>query len=320
MSVKRLALSVLGFAALICVCVLAYAAWFSASVEAEHPPLGELVEVNGSDVHLVERGQDGPPILLVHGAGANAREFGLSLTPLLAKDHRVFAADRPAHGYSEDVDNAHRLGVQAEQMAGLLDGRSNGEKAVIVGHSFGTAVAIRIALDHPEHVKGVVLIAPVAYAANRSEPAWYYRYGALPWLGPAFSQLMPIFGPTQARAGMANSFAPAPEPDGFYDEAGVDLLFRPSHFTANARDIVALDDELNKQSARYKDLDVPVLVIYGAGDTSADPLAQVEALRRDVRGLEVLAFEDEGHVPHMRKAELVAAAIAEMARGTENKR
>ncbi|MEP1598526.1 MAG: alpha/beta fold hydrolase, partial [Hyphomonas sp.] len=132
-------------------------------VEAAYPPIGKAVAVGGETVHVIQEGQAGPPVLMIHGASANAREFTWTLAPRLENTHRVFMADRPGHGYSGRPEDAHNLGVQAAQMAGVLDALAPGEKTVLVGHSFGGAVALRVALDRPDLVKALVLLAPVTH-------------------------------------------------------------------------------------------------------------------------------------------------------------
>ena len=185
-----------------------HSALYTSRVETRYPASGQFVPVNGADVHVLAQGASGPPVLMIHGASANAREFDWTLAPRLSGDHRVFMADRPGHGHSDRPEHAHELGVQAAQMAGVLEALSPGERAVIVGHSFGGAVALRLALDRPDLVKGLVLLAPVSHDWGGGGEAWYNKYAATPVTGPLFSQLVPIVGPAQVEAGISNVFDP----------------------------------------------------------------------------------------------------------------
>ncbi len=313
MALRRSGLWVLLLFGIFAIGVLVHNHFYISSIEAENPQAGSITQVNYARTHVIRKGDAGPPVMLIHGAGANAREFNLTLVPQLSETHQLIIPDRPGHGYSERVADAQTLAVQAAQMGGVLEQTSGTEPAVIVGHSYGTAVALRLALDRPDLVKGLVLLAPVSHDWGPEKVAWFNSLATVPVLGAGFRQLMPIFGPAQARAGMGHSFSPAPEPEGFYDEAGVGLLFRPTNFHANAQELTALRDELIGQQDRYRELQMPVAIAYGSADMSMDPTIHVEGLRQQVRDLELLAFPSEGHIPHYRQAESVAKLIAHMA-------
>ena len=222
---------------------------YTARVNETHPPVGEMVEVNGHSVHVLTEGDTGAPILMIHGASANAREYAWTLAPYLKDGHRVFMADRPGHGYSERPEDGHALGIQAAQMAGVLDALAPGEQAIIVGHSFGGAVALRVALDHPGKVRGLVLLAPVSHDWGGGGEAWYNSYAAPPVLGHIFSHLAPIVGPNAAEGGVNGVFDPAPPPDNYYRNSAIGLLFRPPNFRANARDVHRLRAEIQAKLA-----------------------------------------------------------------------
>ena len=287
-------------------------ATYTARVEDNHPAIGQLVEVKGHDVHVISRGEAGPPVLMIHGASANAREFSWTLAPRLEGRHRILMADRPGHGYSQRPPHSDQLGIQATQMAGVLDALTPGEKAVLIGHSFGGAVALRVALDRPDLVKGLVLLAPVTHDWGGGGEAWYNQFAAPPVIGPMFSQLVPIVGPRQVEAGIDGVFDPAEKPDGYFDKSAIGLLFRPPNFRANARDVQALQEELAAQSLRYGELDMPIIVFSGSGDTVISPKLHVGKLKQQVP-LELVALPQEGHMPHHGEGEAVADAIRRLA-------
>ena len=287
---------------------------YTSRVEARFPPDGEMVEVNGTDMHVLRMGQAGaPPVLFVHGASANAHEFDWSLAPYLEDRFDLLLADRPGLGYSERPAHGEQLAVQARQMAGLLDAMAGGEPAVVVGHSFGGAVALRMALDYPGQVKALVLLAPVTHAWETGGTGWYNHVGALPVIGPAFSQLVPIAGPEMARKGVSRTFSPDPVPENYLENSAANLLFRPRTFRANAADLSALRGELAAQQARYGELTVPVVVFSGAQDTVLNPVAQAGRLKDEVAGLELVKLPDSGHMPHHAHGEEVAETIARLA-------
>lgn len=284
-------------------------ALYASRIHKQHPASGALVDVNGADVHVLQQGDAGPIIVMIHGASANAREFDWSLAPRLADTHRVLMVDRPGHGHSERLADANELGVQAAQVAGALKRLAPGEKAVIVGHSFGGAVSLRLALDHPELVDGLILLAPVSHDWGGGGEAWYNKYASHPVIGPAFTQLVPIVGPSQVRRGVTNVFSPKPAPEGYFEKSGIGLLFRPSNFAANAKDVNRLRAELAAQQARYDDISVPTIVFSGALDTVISPQLHAGKLQHQVDGLELVKLADGGHMPHHAFGADVADAI-----------
>ncbi len=300
------AMSAIGLGA----CVSSYA--YTSKVERAYPASGERVPVGGHDVHVIRQGASGPVVLMIHGASANAREFTWTLAPRVESDMRVLIADRPGHGHSERFAGADALGAQARQMAGVLDALAPGEKAVIVGHSFGGAVALRLALDRPDLVSGLVLLAPVTHDWGSGGTAWYNRFAAPPLLGDAFSQLLPLVGPTQVRAGVSSVFKPAPEPEGYYEKSGIPLLFRPDNFQSNARDMTGLRSELAAQQMRYPELAMPIIVFSGSQDTVISPKLHVGQLKKQVP-VELVILPEEGHMPHHGEGEAVADAIRRLA-------
>lgn len=306
LTVMLATVSALGLGA--CVTSLAY----TSKVERTYPAEGEMLEVSGARVHVIRQGIAGPTVLMIHGASANAREFDWTLAPRLSGDMRVLMADRPGHGYSQRFDDAETLGAQARQMAGVLDQLAPGEKAVVVGHSFGGAVALRLALDRPDLVSGLVLLAPVTHDWGDGGTAWYNTLAAPPVIGPLFSQLLPLAGPAQVKGGIDSVFRPAPAPEGYYENSALGLLFRPSNFRANARDVTALKDELAEQSARYPQLALPIIAFSGSQDTVVSPKLHIARLKKQT-AIELVILPDEGHMPHHGEGEAVAAAIRRLA-------
>ncbi len=289
-------------------------AMYRSNVETAYPPIGESVVVNGKPVHAIRSGNAaGPPVLLIHGASANAREFQTTLMPLLEGDYRVLSADRPGHGYSGRPDGGDTLGVQAAQMIGLIEAQGFAQPVIVVGHSYGGAVALRVALDRPDLVRGLVLLAPVTHDWGGGGVAWYNNAAAPPVIGPIFTQLVPLVGPRAVKSGIQSVFEPEAVPANYYERAGLALLFRPTVFRNNARDLVNLQAELAEQSERYGELSMPVIVFSGEADTVIKPRLHVYRLAQDAPDVEIISLEDGGHMPHHWHGPLVVKAIARLA-------
>lgn len=114
--------------------------------ERDNPPRGKFVEVDGVRLHYIERGQ-GEPLVLLHGNGSMIQDFVSSgLLDKAAHKYRVIAFDRPGFGYSERPRlTIWTPGVQADLMGKAL-GQIGISQAIVLGHSWGTSVAIALAL------------------------------------------------------------------------------------------------------------------------------------------------------------------------------
>ncbi|MEM7661116.1 MAG: alpha/beta hydrolase [Pseudomonadota bacterium] len=290
-----------------------HSAIYTSRAEANYPAEGRLIEVNGAKTHVIEQGDAGTPVLMIHGASANAQEFTHTLAPLLQDEFRILMADRPGHGYSGRPRNSNELGTQAAQMAGVLEAKAGEEKAIVVGHSFGGAVALRLALDRPDLVEGLVLLAPVTHDWGGGGEAWYNKYAANPVFGGPLTQLIPIIGPGRLAAGINGVFHPEAAPDGYLEDASVPLLFRPKTFRANAKDVTNLRTELAAQQVRYGELKMPVTVYNGHRDTVIKPALHVGKLKHQVPQLQVVDLPGGGHMPHHIHSEAIADTIRGLA-------
>lgn len=128
-------------------------------------PEGKYVEIEGGirfhlhDVGTAEKGT----VLFLHGSGPGASgysNFKGNYPYLNERGYRTLVVDLFGYGYSDKPeDGSFDLGDLARQMRGLLDALDVA-KASVVGNSMGGAIAIRFALDYPERVEKLVLMAP----------------------------------------------------------------------------------------------------------------------------------------------------------------
>lgn len=300
------------------VCVsglFAYTWWFSSKAESRFAPLGDFVEVEGVRLHYVDKGE-GVPVVLVHGASGNMRDFTNSIFDELAKGHRVIAFDRPGHGWSErsDIEDIHDPAQQARLINAALKKLEVG-RHVLLGHSWGGAVAMAYALNHPDDLLGVVPLSGATYPWPGGV-AWYHSLVQTPVLGEFFLHtLMVPAGQQLKEPGVVGNFYPDVAPDGFSDAIGLDLLFRPHNFRNNSTDVSNLKSALARQSQRYEEVQVPTIIIHGGGDRSVGFAIHSEPLHAAISGSELIRLRGTGHMPHYAAPEFVLDAIARLARG-----
>jgi pimeloyl-ACP methyl ester carboxylesterase len=306
----------LGPAATIAVAVVSlalFAAVTARRVEAAVPPLGDFLDVDGARVHYVDRGSGPATLVMIHGLGGNLRNFTQALVDRLDGEFRVVVVDRPGSGYSERAPGASPgIDADAATVAGVV--RALGlERPVLVGHSLGGAVALAVALDHPELVGGLALVAPLTHVID-APPAAFAR---LAIASPLVRRLVAwtVASPTAilgSRAVLAMIFAPDPVPPDFGTEGGGLLGVRPQAFMETSADLLAVNDSLPGIVARYATLRLPVGIVFGTGDRILDHRVHGVSMTGIVEGLR-LDLIDGGHMLPITAADRVAALVRDVA-------
>jgi len=138
--------------------------WFTwntkRGAEVAIPPRGRFLDLPGGRIHYTDEGT-GPAIVMIHGLGGQMGNFNMALTPLLTGTHRVIVIDRPGMGYStRAADAPANPRAQAETVVQLIDALRL-ERPLVVGHSLGGAIALCLAMEHPERTRGLALLAPL---------------------------------------------------------------------------------------------------------------------------------------------------------------
>ncbi|MBB5520057.1 alpha/beta fold hydrolase [Amphiplicatus metriothermophilus] len=281
--------------------------------ERKAPPLGRFVEADGVRLHVVEAGpQDAPAVVLIHGASVNLRDMKISLGDALAERYRVVLIDRPGRGYSQRPRDGWRLDRQAALVKGALDALGV-ERPIVVGQSFGGAVALAYALQYQDETAGLVLLAPVSHEWPGGV-AWYNKASGWPVAGVLFRRfVLPLYAPLAVNGGVAESFAPDEPPPNYADEAGLALLFRPGDFRANAEDLRRLKPQIVAMQSRYGALRLPVTIVTGAADATVSPRRHSKALAAEVPHARLAVLPDTGHALHHAETARIVALIDEMA-------
>lgn len=276
-------------------------------VEKLVPPCGSTITIDGVRLHYLDRGS-GPPVLLLHGLASQLQTWTFALTRMLEGRYRLIMPDRPGSGYSQAGPDAS-LATQADLMIKLL--RQLGvTQCLVVGHSAGGALALAMALEHPDDVTGLVLIAPASQPQDDAPDALkglVVRSRLLRW----------VFGWTIAaplairhrNKTMAALFGPDPVPAQFATRGGGLLAMRPWTFRNAVRDLEALGDDLPRNARRYGAITQPVEVLFGAGDRILDGALHGQRLADQIAGAEIAFVDAGGHMTPLTSPEPCAAAI-----------
>ncbi|MCE9649199.1 MAG: alpha/beta hydrolase [Parvibaculum sp.] len=296
-----------------------YSAATSARIARAFPPRGRFVEAAGAKIHYFEMAPakpEGATIVLIHGASGNLGDMAASLMPPLAARHRVIAIDRPGHGWSErpDLPGMTDPAMQARVIHEALE-KIGVTKPVLLGHSWGGAVATAYALEFPQALSGLLVLSGATHVWE-GETAWYHRLVAMPVAGWLF--LRTLLGPggqLLMGPGVTGVFAPDKAPEGYAASIGLPLLFRPGHFRANSADSSGLRGHLVSQSKRYSEIKVPTIIVTGNRDKTVWAKLHSYALHEEIAGSELIKLAGVGHMPHYVRPEIVIDALERLARG-----
>lgn len=286
-------------------------------IERRNPPLGSFVEVDGARVHHVHvpapADADLPPLVFIHGASANLNDQMVPLRPLFEGRAEMLFFDRPGHGWSERGVDHDTPEAQARLLAALMD-RLGVERAIIVGHSFGGAIAAAFALRHPEKAEGLLFASAATHPWPGGGTSWYYSAAALPRIGRLFSETVAYpAGAMRIAAATDCVFAPNPTPENYLGRAAIELVLRPTAFQANAVDVQSLYPFAVASAPRYSEIRIPTVVISGDSDTVVYEEIHSIGLARDIPGAELVWVRNLGHKPDWIAPDLVVAAAEKLA-------
>jgi pimeloyl-ACP methyl ester carboxylesterase len=297
--------AIAGLAALLAIALL------PAAAAREHPPAGHFIEIDGVRLHFLETGPEtAPRVLILHGASANLEEMRLALEAELG-EHRAVWLDRPGLGWSERPGGRWSPEREAGLIAAFLAERNAGP-AVVIAHSWGGAIALRLAMDYPEAVTGLVLVAP-AVRAWVGEAAFYNRATHWPVIGPLITRVIaPTFGRTQLESGARSAFDPESMPENYVEDSALALILRAGPWKANADDMARVNEHLAAQEERYAQITHPAIVFAGPGDTVLATDRHSVPVAGTMPNAELRLIDGAGHNLHHSRASDVAAAVGEV--------
>lgn len=272
-----------------------------------YPPRGQFVEVEGVKMHGLVAG-NGPDLVLIHGLSGSLNEFTYGLIDTLKARYRVFAIDRPGKGWSGWPEDGWRLETQARLVRGAAEALG-ATKPVVLGHSYGGAVALAWAVHWPESLAALVpLSAPSHVRPDRL--GLYYTMISHPLLAWAGAPLIAAWASRQAvdRA-VRDTFAPQLEPSDYADKVGPWLTLRPPALRANGACRRHLLAEIAGQQAAYPALSLPIEIVHGDADPIVPAPLHAEALAREVASSRLTLLSGMGHMPHIVAQDEVIAAI-----------
>jgi len=263
--------------------------------EAAAGPAVETADIGGRKISYVGTGQDGDVVLLVHGYGGDRNSWLFLQEPLAAR-YRVYALDLPGHGTSAKDVGDGSVEMLAGVVLGVLD-VIGAERAHLVGHSLGGAVAVAVAARDPGRVSSLTLIAPCGFGPEIN--AGYLRGFAD---AQTRRELRPVVGQIFADESLVTRQL-VDDLLAYKRLDGVDAALHALVGTLLDGDTQRIDSVAAVAAIGGA---VPVTVVWGSADGIMPP-AQAES----VAGADRHLLGDAGHMPHMERPAEVQAAIEE---------
>ena len=272
-----------------------------------HADYSRFTEVDGVRLHYQEAGEAGaPPMILIHGFAASNLVWSKVFLELAAAGFRVIAPDLPGYGYSDKPRNLeYTIASQAKLVFSLIR-RLGIDRAVLVGSSYGAAIAATIALDHPTLVEKLVLVG----AVTNNKPTRYLlmRLFSSPIIGDILSPLV-VGSRRLLRLRMKRVYD---KHSWVLDERRVDarhlpLATRGAH-RAVIRTVRRWDAERVSRDAHL--LTQPTLLLWGDTDREV-PLRDGEHLNREIPHSRLVVFRDCGHLPHEEYPQAFTKVVSE---------
>jgi pimeloyl-ACP methyl ester carboxylesterase len=269
--------------------------WVRHARQLHHPQNSWFAMIDGMRVHYQDFGKEhDPPIVMIHGFTASNFIWSDVVKPIASNGYRVIAPDLIGYGFSDKPRKFdYTIDSQARMIVRLLDALGI-EKAILVGSSYGAAIAATISLDYPDRVERLILVDAVINDHVKGQTL--LRLGRAPIVGDLIS---PVFLDSKRvmRLRMTKTYHPNNK----------HLIFDDERFEAHHRPLRAANTHraviktLRHWHAERVEQDAhritqPTLIIWGREDADI-PLEHGQVLCSVIPGSRLVVFKDCGHVP-----------------------
>ena len=276
--------------------------------ERRHPPNGSFLVVDGVRLHYSDRGE-GSPVVLIHGNAVTGDDWNTSgVAELLLQKHRVIIFDRPGFGYSERPRGHLWTATQQADLLHKALQQLGIERPVVVGHSWGTIVALALAERHQADTAGLVLLSGY-YVWTLRPDVLLAATGAIPIVGDVLRYtVMPLLAWLQMPLQKWAMFSPARVTARFKAEYSTGMVVRPSQLRAESIEGALMIPGALALRGEYKNLTLPVLIMAGEGDRVVFK-RRSKQLRDRIKGSVLETVPGAGHMVHHIVPHQVARAV-----------
>ncbi len=256
------------------------------------PKTATFANVEGARVRYLDSGGDKPAVVLIHGFASSIEAWG-TVIPELLKAHRVLALDLKGFGWTDRPEGDYSPAAQARIVLGLMSQRGI-DRAALVAHSWGSSVALQVAMQKPEAVTRMAMY-----------DAWVYEAQL-----PAFFHWSRADGVGETLFGLYYKERPAEKISlAFFDKSYVteelvesveNAMDRPG--TVAAALAAVRGQRYAHVEHKYRKVQKPTLLMWGREDT-VTPVAFGERLARDLPNARLEVYPRCGHFPMLEAKE-----------------
>ncbi len=273
-----------------------------------HAERSHFISVDGIRVHYQEFGDaNDPPMILIHGYTASAYVWKTTAPLLADAGFRVIAADLIGFGYSEKPRwFEYSITAQTRMIERFMDRVGIG-RAIVIGSSYGGAVAATLALDYPERVEKLVLVDAVINDDLQSHPI--LKLASIPGVGEVITPFLSdskIF----MRYRMNGTFARANRH--MVTEERIESIRRPLFASDGHHSLLATSRNWNANRIEHDAhlINQPTLIIWGEND-NVIPVTDGHKLHDAILHSNLVILKDCGHVPHEEHSEMFVQIVGE---------
>ncbi len=250
-------------------------------------PVSKFMKLQGMDVHYAVEGR-GFPLVLIHGTSSSLHTWE-KWTGTLKKHYKIIRLDLPAYALTGPNKNHDYSEKWYDQFLSEFLKNLKVTSCFIAGNSRGGAIAWYFALQHPEQVKGLILIDSAGYPYSRSKPL-VFRLAATPVLNKFFKNITPRY------------FVEKSLKEVYADDSKITPELIDRHYELTLREgnrEAFIARTVNQKPYSYKrisEIKCPTLIMWGGKDPWIRP-EKAEDFKKDIAGSKVIIYPNAGHVP-----------------------
>jgi pimeloyl-ACP methyl ester carboxylesterase len=276
------------------------------AAKVAYPPTGQFVTIGNTRIHADIQGA-GPDLIVIHGASGSSRDFTFDLVDRLSPNYRVIAFDRPGMGYSDSAPNTDSSPLAQADLLIAAATQLGAKNPIVLGHSYGGAVAMAWALRAQPSALVIVSGATMPFPG---ELGLWYKVTSSTIGGHTIIPLITAFAPqSQIDASVNGVFAPQTPPPGYTDYIGTGLTLRRDALRVNGRQVNSLKPYVIEMSKTYPKLTLPVELLHGSADTTVPLTIHAQPLSKLLPNATLTILDGVGHMPHHTNPDDIIAAI-----------